>query len=138
MELPSSHGISELAWNKARHALSEGFTTPIEDRLEEVTSLAKSIDALESYDYKFLAWKDFEVAEKPEGLYERAVNWKGEHSEDGLFVIFDPLDDEQGFLLLGADPVEIAKMACEYISDMFPEEGPLSVDSAAKNVVENT
>lgn len=135
METPN--GISQVAWNVARHAFSQGFTVPINDQLNEVIALAQYIDALTAYDFKFATWEDFVIADdKPEGLMERANEWKADHPGDGIFVVYDPLDDADGYLLMTSNALELARITCEYISDMEPPEGPLSVDSAAQNAVE--
>ena len=135
METPI--GISHIAWNIARHALSRGFTDPIKDKVNEVVVLSQYIDALTSYDFKFTTWEEFVVAEdKPEGIMERARDWKYDHPGYDVFVVYDPIDDEDGFLLMSSDPIELARITCEYITDMQPEDGPLGVDNAAKNAVE--
>lgn len=129
--------FSEYAWDTARHALSDAFTKPITGREDEVTALAYKIDAILAYDYKFVPWNEFVASgNKPAGLIERAEEWKSDFPHE-TYVVYDPLDDECGFLLISHDPVELAKEACQYISDQLPEEGPLSVDNAAKRVVED-
>lgn len=135
MEAPNH--ISQIAWNIARNALSHGFTDPITDQLNEVIALAQYIDALTAYDFKFATWEEFVIAEdKPEGLMERATEWKADHPEAFVYVVYDPLDDADGYLLMTSNALELARITCEYISDMEPPEGPLSVDSAAQNAVE--
>lgn len=136
METPN--GISDYAWNLARYALSENFTKPIGDKLTEVTKLASDIDAIQAYDYVFATWTDF-VADprKPEGdLFERAAHWKGEHSDEGVYVIFDPLDDETGYLSIGVDAQSVADGGRNFIINQEPDEGPLIVDNLAMGMVE--
>lgn len=135
MQAPTN--ISQFSWNAAYYALSKGFTVSIENRLNEVIVLAQNIDALKAYAYKFVTWEEFIAAEdKPDGLIDRAIDWRQDHPQDGLFVVYDPIDDEDGFLLMASDPMELARLTCEYIRDMEPEEGPLGVDTAAQNAVE--
>lgn len=133
METPN--GISQLSWNKARHLLSNAFTVPIGHRLVEVTELANNIDSLEAYDFKLVTWEDFLAAtDRSTGLLERAKEW---HKQGGFdIVIYDPLDDEQGFMLVGNDPVALSREACAWIASGEPEEGPLSVDNYAMAQVE--
>lgn len=136
METPN--GISDYAWNLARYALSENFTKPIGDKLAEVTKLASDIDAIQAYDYAFVTWKDFvNDPRKPnEDLFERAELWKGNHPDDGVFIIFDPLDNENGFLSIGTDAQVVADGGVAFITQQEPEDGPLSVDNLAMGMVE--
>lgn len=135
MEIPAD--ISESAWDMARHVLSDGFTIPIANRLEEVIALAKDIDALQAYDFKFVTWERFTDPSviKPEGLLERAKEWRGE-TTDEPYVVFDPLDDANGFLYLSIDGAEAVRISCEYIMQSEPETGPLSLDNLVKFMVE--
>jgi len=58
---------------------------------------------LESYDYKLVTRAEFETAcDVPKGLRERAAALSGE------FVIYDPLDDDEGYLLIGNDAEALA------------------------------
>lgn len=134
METPI--GISDDAWNTARHALSEGFTTPIIKDVADVISLASDIQSITAYDFLFVTWSEFVTSpKKPLGLFDRAEEWKIDFPGE-VFVVFDPLDDENGFLMIASNPIELAKAACNYIRDMEPEEGPLSIDNSARTVVE--
>lgn len=135
METPE--GISQISWNIARHALSDGFVNSIAGRKEDAIALAKYIDDLTAYDYKFVTWEEFVVADdKPDGLIERASDWRLDHPQENVFVVYDPMDDVDGFLLMTSNPIELARLTCEYIRDMMPSDGPLGVDTAAQNAVE--
>lgn len=133
MEIPAD--VSEFAWNTSRHILSQGFTTPIAHLIDKVISFARDIDSLIAYDFKFVTWEEFEKAEKPDGLLERAT-FSGPF-EGQVYVVFDPLDDENGFLAVWDDGPELVRQACIYIAKQEPEDGPLSVDNLAKSVVES-
>lgn len=134
--------ISQTSWDMARNILSSKFTISIGNRLSEVIELAKNIDDIESYDYKFVTWNEFVTTSNvPDGILERANDWRYDASTGGYipfdFVVYDPLDDDQGFLLLGNDGQELVREACEYIIQSEPEEGPLGVDQVAMTEVEN-
>lgn len=136
METPN-HISQDISWNIARNALSYDFIDPITDQINEVIALAQYIDTLTAYDFKFATWEEFVIAEdKPEGLMERATEWKADYPEAFVYVVYDPLDDADGYLMITSNALELARITCEYISDMQPEDGPLGVDNAAKNAVE--
>lgn len=62
---------------------------------------------IESRGYRLVAWSDFVAAtDRPQGLLERAENHKAR------FVVYDPSDDEDGWLLVGDDPDELALETC--------------------------
>lgn len=131
-------------WDYARMILSENFTVSIGDRREEVESLARNIDNLEAYDYKFATWDEFLKADVPAGLIERAKSWIEPTSDNGLdyenhvsFVVFDPLDDEDGYLLIGNDALELSQEVCDFIASGEPSEGPLSTDNFVMKEIEN-
>lgn len=130
-----SAGISDSTFDEARHILSEGFTVAITDRFEDVVSLAFNIEALRSYDYQIVEYDLFKMmTDIPHGLIARAESLV-EQGQPHDFVVFDPIDDENGYLLLG-DALDIAKEACEYISNQEPEEGPLSPDALVRASLE--
>ena len=134
MDIPT--GISQEAWDKARDFLSFGFTKPIGDQIEEVTLLAHSINNLMAYNYKIVTWHDFiHASDRPDGLMSRASDWQGDGSSFA-FVVYDPLDDHQGFFLMGNDASDLAFEACEFIESGEPEEGPLSPDNIAMSNIE--
>lgn len=132
------HGTSDLAWDKARFALSEEYINPIGARLLEVNALAYYIDSLSAYDFKFVDWEEFLLAEdKPDGILERAMDWREDHPEsEKVYVVYDPLDDASAFLLIARDPMELARITCQYIASLEPENGPLSIDKSAMKMVE--
>lgn len=132
----SANGISESALEYARHILSDNFAAPITVQHEEVINLAFYIEALQSYDYQIVEFNLFKImTDLPFGLLKR-VEGLIEQGQPHSFVVFDPIDDDTGYLLLGDDAVEIAKEACEYIANMEPDEGPLSPDSLAQAAIE--
>lgn len=91
-----------------------------------MNTLEKNKSDLESYGYKLVTWDEFLVApDRPEGLTVRAYSYYGE--DIFTHIVYDPSDDEDGFMLVGTNPEELASDTCNYISDMFPEEGPLAV-----------
>ena len=127
--------VSQEAWDKARHFLSEAFTVPIGNRLSEVISLSTDINNLEAYDYKMVTWEDFSNSDDVHpALYVRAYEWRKDGAFD--FVIYDPLDDDSGMLLVGNDAAALAKEFCDYIADGEPDEGPLSPDKVAMAAIE--
>lgn len=93
------------------------------------------IDAIESYEFKVVPFKQFFeicphavmlVRERFDKNFPDAFPEGWKHADD--VVIWDPLDNEDGFFLWAKSEEEIRKCleeACEYISDSA-EEGPLS------------
>lgn len=81
---------------------------------------------LEAYEFKLVTWDEFvKVTDLPDGLLNRAENYH--ETEPFEYIVYDPIDDEDGFMLFGNDPEELASDTCKYISEMEPEEGPLAV-----------
>ncbi len=63
---------------------------------------------LESYDFKLVPRAQFDAAtDVPYGLRERAS------AIPGSWVLYDPLDDAEGFLLVGDDPAALAREIVE-------------------------
>ena len=71
---------------------------------------------------KFLRSYDYDVAPRdvfmrttglPAGLQERASKYPG------LWVVFDPNDDSDGFLLVGHDRAALVKEAYEHIDSLL-------------------
>lgn len=60
----------------------------------------------EAYGYKIVPSLDFYNNEKdvPAGLRKRAASYRGS------FVLYDPDDDDEGFLLIGDDPEQLGKL----------------------------
>lgn len=53
----------------------------------------------ESYDFRLVTRAEFEAAsDVPNGIAERVANRPGD------YVLYDPLDDDEGFCLVGNDP----------------------------------
>lgn len=127
--------ISDATFDEARHILSESFTISIANKRADVANLAFNIETLRSYDYQFVEYSLFKMmTDLPEGLLERAESMI-EQGQPHDFVVFDPLDDHNGYLMLG-DALEISREAVEYISAMEPEEGPLSPDTLVRTSLE--
>lgn len=128
-------GVSAASLDEARHMLSEGFTVPIADHRADVYDLAFNIEALRAYDFQIVGYDLFKLmTDLPHGLLSRAESLI-EQGAPHKFVVFDPIDDENGYLLLG-DVLDISKEACEYIANQEPEEGPLSPDALVQLSVE--
>lgn len=67
-------------------------------------------EILESYDFKLVSRGDFESAgDVPNGLRDRV------EGRDGAFVVYDPLDDDEGFLLVGDDAESLAAEAVSHM-----------------------
>lgn len=94
------------------------------------TTTADAKAALESYDYKLVTWAEFVAADdRAAGLLERAETVRSTLLAGSLdvFVVYDPMDNEDGYLLIGANAHEVATEACRWIADGVPDEGPLAV-----------
>lgn len=96
------------------------------------TAAAKA--AIESYDYKLVTWAAFVAADdRPEGLLQRAEEIRAEilggRLED-VFVVYDPMDDNGGYLLISDSEDEAAIDALRWIEDCVPDEGPLAITAA--------
>jgi hypothetical protein len=67
-------------------------------------------DIVRSYDYRISTRFDFQRAiDAPYGLVARAANLQGS------YVLWDPNDNEEGFMLVGDDPEVLAKEAIEQL-----------------------
>lgn len=98
------------------------------------TTTADPKAALESYDYKLVTWAAFvAAADRPAGLLQRAEEIRAEilggRLED-VFVVYDPMDDNGGFLLVSDSEDEAAIEALRWIEDGVPDEGQLAVAAA--------
>lgn len=75
---------------------------------------------IESYGYKLVTRAEFEAAtDRPQGLLERANQYPG------AFVVYDPNDDYEGWMLIGDDAEKLAQESADDIrahSDE-PEDG---------------
>jgi len=94
---------------KARgDSLSLGSTVCI---LKEAARRKTERAIVESYGYKLVTRAEFEVAtDKPEGLAERAAPFM----ETNSFVIYDPADDCDGFMIWGDFAHELASECCAH------------------------
>lgn len=95
------------------------------------TIAAAAKAALESYDYKLVTWGAFVAADdRPVGLLQRAEEMRAEilggRLED-VFVVYDPMDDNGGYLLVSDSEDDAAIEACRWIEEGIPDEGPLAV-----------
>lgn len=85
-------------------------------------------EALESYDFKAVLWRDFVLADDlPEGLFARGERiWATlmKENHDASWVVYDPLDNSDGWLLIGGK--EVVRESCAHIIDGQPDEGPLA------------
>lgn len=62
---------------------------------------------IESRGFRLVAWSEFVAAtDRPNGLLERAENHKAG------YVLYDPSADDEGWLLVGDDPDELALETC--------------------------
>lgn len=65
---------------------------------------------LEKHDFKLVSRADFEEAgDLPVGLLERS------ESIEGAWVVYDPLDDHEGFLLIDDDKDALARIARDHL-----------------------
>jgi hypothetical protein len=81
-----------------------------------MATLAEMRAHLEAHGYKLVTWRGFlEAEDRPEGLLERAMlllpGLYGPH------VVYDPSDDENGWLLVCDDVDGIAEATCQMIND---------------------
>lgn len=98
------------------------------------TTTADAKAALESYDYKLVTWAAFVAADdRPAGLLQRAEEIRAEilggRLED-VFVVYDPMDDSDGFLLISESEDDAAIEARRWIEEGVPDEGPLATAAA--------
>lgn len=93
----------------------------------DLSNTTQCKEALESYSFRILPWELFVKARKPDGLLARARKIVETNAIDvtTAHVVFDPIDNEDGFMLVG-DEAECAKEACEHIMESEPDEGPLA------------
>ena len=83
-----------------------------------------SLTAMESYGYKLVTWQEFETAEdRPKGLMERALKYT--EPMERSHVIYDPEDDDEGWMLIG-EREAIIRETVEDLIGIEPPEGPLS------------
>lgn len=69
------------------------------------------IEIVQSYDFKVVTRVEFETAsDRPNGLLERAAQYAGG------WVIDDPIDDDQGFMIIGDDADALAREAIEHLN----------------------
>lgn len=67
---------------------------------------------LEGNEYRLVTAAEYDAAkDKPDGLDKRAAIIR----KDFAFVIYDPENDENGFMLWGNDPVTMAEEAVEHL-----------------------
>lgn len=72
------------------------------------------IEFIQAYDFKLLPRAEFEAAtDGPSGLLERAKEYSG------AFVVYDPLADDEGFMIIGDDKAALAKEAYEHIDSLL-------------------
>jgi hypothetical protein len=72
---------------------------------------------LTSYDFKLVTRAEFDAAtDVPPGIRDRARDL------NGAFVLYDPIDDDLGFLLVGDDRKEMAREFVE--TNELKEGGP--------------
>lgn len=64
---------------------------------------------VESYDYRIVSRSIFEQANLPLGLRNRASVYPGN------WVVYDPLDDEDGYLLIMQDSDDLVRQAYQYV-----------------------
>jgi len=94
---------------------------------ELLANFDASLKAVESYGFKLATWKEFENAsDRPDGLLERAQKYASPDCQ----VIYDPLSDDDGWLLVG-DKQEIVKETAAHLIDLEPPTGPLSAKELA-------
>lgn len=95
----------------------------------DLNNFELSKPAVEAYDFKVVTWADFIGADDlPEGLFARGEKVREELLKDGAdasWVVYDPLDNSDGWLMIGAQN-EVARETCVRILDNEPDEGPLS------------
>lgn len=97
-----------------------------------ISAAAKA--AIGSYDYKLVTWAAFVAADdRPAGLLQRAEELRAEilggRLED-VFVVYDPMDDNGGFLFVSDSEDDAAIEARRWIEESVPDEGPLAVAAA--------
>lgn len=86
------------------HEVGTDYRVSIELLGEEFAANIDYLATARSYGFRITTREDFKAApDRPEGLLERAANYPGSH------VFWDPDDGEDGFLLCGNDPEELAK-----------------------------
>lgn len=89
---------------------------------------------LEAYGFKIIPWSEFVTApDRPTGLFSRAIRVTTECRGDRQWVVYDPSDDEEGWLLVG-ERDEIAKETVEDIIEREPTEGPLAKPKTFTNL----
>ena len=87
---------------------------------------------LEAYGYKLVTWAEFEAADdRPEGLMERASEFKAP------FIVYDPGDDWDGWMLCGRSAEWLATETCRHIMRGEPADGPLSRDGIVGQMLAN-
>ncbi len=92
-------------------------------RTPETMDLAACRAALEAYGYRLDRWAAFE-SDAPAALVERAREYvPGQHDPH---VVWDPDDDEDGWMILSSEPLDMARETCRMIYDGAPETGPLA------------
>jgi hypothetical protein len=93
------------------------------DQYQHLYTLAN----VEAYGFKLVTWDDFLIAtDRPDGLMERALEVT--EPAERQFVIYDPSDDDEGWMLIGRRDMVIS----ETVKDLLwrePIEGPLSVEA---------
>jgi hypothetical protein len=79
-----------------------------------LTDTDEQIKFIVSYDYKLVSRAEFDAAtDLPAGLRERASQY------EGSWVVYDPLNDDEGFLLVGNDREALAKEAYEHVETLL-------------------
>ena len=72
------------------------------------------INFIQAYDYKCVGRAEFEAAtDRPAGLLERSKKYPG------AWVVYDPLADDEGFMIIGDDKAALAKEAYEHIDSLL-------------------
>lgn len=96
-------------------------------KTEEILSrFDQSLDAMLSYGYKLVTWHEFLTnADVPNGLLDRALKLTDVDQERRQYVVYDPEDDDEGWMLIG-ERDEIVRESVKDLIDMNPPEGPLS------------
>lgn len=114
-----------LIYDNSTGSLTHGDFKVFENKQEKILSSLQNMQAaLESYGYKLVTWGQFKVAkDRPDGLLKRALDNSKE--EDRKFAIYDPENDDEGWMLIGANAEDIARETVEDLIGMEPIEGPL-------------
>lgn len=75
----------------------------------------KRVQLVEDFEYKVVSWGDFiNTPNLPEGLLDRALSVTQNCLFERNWVVYDPLDDDEGWMLIGENLDEIVLETIEH------------------------